>query len=580
MKTLCLSVGRRAPVLALVVTLLACAATTPPVRNDAASAPAAGRDPQFDWFVYEGHDSVFTTVSPGPDDYLNPILEGFYPDPSVTRVGDDFYLVTSTFAYFPGIPVFHSRDLVSWTQIGNVIDRPTQLSFDGLGMSRGVFAPTIQEHAGTFYVLNTCVDCGGNYVVTAKDPAGPWSDPVWLRGIGGIDPSLFFDDDGRTYILNNDAPEGAPLYEGHRAIWIQELDLAALRPVGPRQVLVNGGVDIATKPIWIEGPHLFKHEGRYYLSAAEGGTAEGHSQVIFRADEVRGPYTPFAGNPILTQRTLGPNRAFPVTSAGHTELVQTPGGEWWATFLAVRPYYDDLYNTGRETFLLPVRWQDGWPFITTEPIPYVHARPGLPRQPAPPLPTSGNFRVREEFDGPRLAPYWLMIRTPREPFVDLTSSPGWLTLRARPVELSALGQPSFIGRRQQHQHATAYTVMRYAPAKAGDKAGIVAFQNDEHYYLLHIALSRGRRVVRLEVHAGKARAAGGEVVAETPLPTRTNGPVFLKIEARGGRYDFFYAVQPNGWIGLVRDGDGAILSTKVAGGFVGATFGLFAYAAP
>ncbi len=163
---------------------------------------------------------VFEAHKAGPNEYLNPILSGFYPDPSVTRAGEDYYLVTSSFTYFPGIPVFKSHDLVHWTQIGNVIDRPSQLKFDGLGISRGVFAPAISFHDGMFYVINTCVDCGGNYLVMAKDPAGPWSDPAWL-GFDGIDPSLFFDDDGKAYIVNNGPPEGTPLYEGHRALWLQ-----------------------------------------------------------------------------------------------------------------------------------------------------------------------------------------------------------------------------------------------------------------------------------------------------------------------------------------------------------------------
>ena len=549
---------------------------TAPAR---APATVAGRDPRFDWFEYEGRDPALA-VPLGAGQYRNPILQGFYPDPSMTRVGDDYYLVTSTFAYFPGIPVMRSRDLVSWTQIGNVIERPSQLSFDSLGMSRGVFAPTIQHKDGTFYVLNTCVDCGGNFVVTAKDPAGPWSEPTWLRGIGGIDPSLFFDDDGRTYILNNDAPEGTPLYEGHRAIWMQEFDLAKLRPFGPRKVVINGGVDLSTKPIWIEGPHVFKHEGKYYLSAAEGGTAEGHSQVILRADAPMGPYVPGPRNPILTQRDLDRGRPNPITSAGHAELVKGQNGEWWASFLAVRPYQGDYYNTGRETFLMPVRWVDGWPVITEpgQAIPYVAKRPALPPQPAPRVPTSGNFRVREEFDGPRLAPHWLMIRTPRQPFAELSA--GALTLRARPVALTSSGQPAYVGRRQQHQHASASTAMRYAPARPGDKAGLAAFQRENFHYLLAVAMSDGKPVVRLEKHAGPSSGPDGEIVAEAPLTGVPGAPVYLKIDARGARYDFSYATQPGRWVSLAKDADGTILSTKTAGGFVGVTFGLFAYAAP
>ncbi|HEX6260148.1 MAG TPA: glycoside hydrolase family 43 protein, partial [Woeseiaceae bacterium] len=275
----------------------------------------------FDWFEYSGRDAVFEKPLP-PGHYRNPILAGFYPDPSITRAGDRFYLVNSTFAYFPGIPVFESEDLVHWRQIGNVIHRRSQLDFDGLGISRGVFAPTVEFHDGTFYVLNTAVDSGGNYFVTATDPAGPWSDPVWLPGIDGIDPSFFFDDDDRVYIMNNGPPEGQPLYDGHRAIWIQEFDLAAGQPVGEREVLVNGGVDFSSKPIWIEGPHIYKRGGWYYLVCAEGGTGPNHSQVVLRSRSVRGPYRPYEGNPILTQRDLPPERADPITNAGHADLVE------------------------------------------------------------------------------------------------------------------------------------------------------------------------------------------------------------------------------------------------------------------
>src|SRR5512138_3765852 len=149
---------------------------------------------RFDWFSYQGRDPVYEKLAAAPDEYLNPILPGFYPDPSICRVGKDYYLVTSSFAYFPGVPIFHSRDLVHCTQIGHVLDRPSQLGVDSLGMSRGVFAPAIRYHAGTFYMITTLADAGGNFYVTAKNPAGPWSDPIWLRDVDGIDPSFFFDD--------------------------------------------------------------------------------------------------------------------------------------------------------------------------------------------------------------------------------------------------------------------------------------------------------------------------------------------------------------------------------------------------
>ena len=239
--------------LALAAALAACA-----TANDQRSSAA------FDWFEYAGSDPVRAHVTPAANDYLNPILQGFYPDPSITQVGGDYYLVTSTFAFFPGIPVFHSRDLVNWTQIGNAIDRPGMLDFGRLGLSRGVFAPTIEHHDGMFYIANTCVDCGGNFIITARHPSGPWSDPVWICGVGGIDPSLFFDDDGAVYLMNNDAPPEPPLYSGHRAIWICQIDPVTLQPITEPRVLINGGVRRDERPIWIEGPHIYKHDGYYY----------------------------------------------------------------------------------------------------------------------------------------------------------------------------------------------------------------------------------------------------------------------------------------------------------------------------
>ncbi len=541
---------------------------------------SAGGPATFDWFEYTGHDAINAKRAPTSGEFLNPILAGFYPDPALTRVGSDYYIVNSTFTYFPGIPVFHSRDLVNWSQIGNVISRPSQLNFDSLGISRGVFAPTIEYHNGTYYVFNTCVDCGGNFVVTASRPEGPYSDPVWLRDVDGIDPSVFFDDDGKAYVLNNGAPIGTPLYDGHRAIWIQEFDAKTLRTFGERTLIVNGGVDLSRKPIWIEGPHLFRKDGWYYLTAAEGGTAEGHSQVVLRSKAVRGPYTPYAGNPILTQRHLPRDRAFPVTSTGHANLVETTNGEWWAIFLGTRPYEGDFYNIGRETFLMPVHWRDGWPIITTDTqtVPFVLPRPKLASTPAPPFPTHGNFTVRDEFDGPSLAPYWNLIRTPRESWYDFTSTRGAITLQARHADIGARAQPSFIGRRQQHANATATTSMRYVPRADGDEAGLIAFQNDAYYLLLAVTRVGGAARLQVEQRAGAGTGESARVLASAPMPT-SDTPVELRITVSGATASFAYRVGAQSWISLLSGVDARMLSTKTATGFVGTMFGLYAYSA-
>ncbi|HVU29440.1 MAG TPA: glycoside hydrolase family 43 protein [Sphingomicrobium sp.] len=540
------------------------------------SAPvaAASQEPaRFDWFEYRGDDGL---PKPRPGEYSNPILQGFYPDPSIVRVGEDYYLANSTFAWFPGMPIFHSRDLVHWTQVGNAIDRPGQIDFGKAGMGDGLYAPDISWNDGTFYILNACVRCGGNFVITAKRPEGPWSDPVWLPDLeDAIDASLFFDSDGSAWIVNNGPPIETPRYPGHRAIWIQQFDAKALKTFGPRSVLVDGGVHPEKNPIWIEGPHIFRKDGSYYLIAAEGGTAEDHSEVVFRSDKVTGPYLPLATNPILTQRDLPGGRSNPITSTGHAQFVETPRGEWWAVFLGVRPY--DLannFNTGRETFMMPVRWKDGWPRITDpgEVVPWTAKAPGLRPGTTSAVPTNGDFSVREDFSSAKLAPYWMQLRNPKGDWWRIAR--GALELDARPIGLASHGNPSFLARRQQHLDAVATTSLSFRASSEGAEAGIVAYQNDDFWYFLGIGSDHGKPVARVRRRSGETDEAGGVVLAEEPVP---QGPIELRITARKGSYDFDWSQDGKRWRTLVKGADGTILSTKKAGGFVGAVFGLYAH---
>jgi xylan 1,4-beta-xylosidase len=523
----------------------------------------------FDWFEYTGRDKVFETQLP-PGSYRNPILAGFYPDPSIARAGDKYYLVHSTFSYFPGIPIFESTDLVHWTQIGHVIDRASQLRFDGLGISRGVFAPTIEYHDGTFYVLNTAVDSGGNYLVTATDPRGPWSDPIWLPEIDGIDPSIFFDDDGRAYILNNGPPEGVPQYDGHRAIWIQEFDVAKRKLIGPRKVILDGGVDPSTQPIWIEGPHMYRVNGYYYLVCAEGGTGINHSQVVLRGNSPWGPFEPYKDNPILTQRDLPADRPDPIINAGHADIVQATDGTWWAVFLATRTYDGKHYNTGRETFLLPVTWRDGWPVILEKgkTIPYVEKGPSFMRSEAQ-APLTGNFTWRDDFSGPVLDFSWIQVHVPKQAWYDLKKKPGTLLIEPLATTLSDKQNPSFLARRQQHTHFDASTALNL-PKSERVSAGLAAFQSEDYWYFL----GTRREGKNVRVFLEKKSGAQPEIVAETQV--RAGKQIKLKVTGDGGDYSFYFDADGKGFKPLKEHDDGTILSTEVAGGFVGAVVGMYA----
>jgi alpha-N-arabinofuranosidase len=534
---------------------------------------------EFSSFVYEGKDPVFDRRSPSSAEFYNPILAGSYPDPSICRVGGDFYLINSSFAFYPGIPIFHSTDLVHWTQIGHVLDRPSQLDLDGLSVSHGIYAPDISFHDGRFYVITTNIYGIGNFYVTATDPAGPWSDPVPLKRVKGIDPSFFWDDDGRAYIVHNgEPPDNKPLYDGHRAVWLWEFDPKTGDVVGDGKIIVNGGTDISQKPSWIEGPHLLRQGGFYYLCAAEGGTGPKHSQVIFRSRSVHGPYEPWDKNPILTQRDLDPKRPDPITAVGHADLVETARGEWWAVFLGMR----GGNILGRETFLLPVTWKDGWPVILERgvPVPRVAPRPDLPDAGAPAKPTAGTFTARDEFDTPQLGMAWNFLRTPREAWWSLTQRPGSLSMEARAVplhsssdkDLAANRNPSFIARRIQHTDFSATTTLQIRDETADSDAGIAALQHNANYLFLGIR-TEGGQARRVFVERCAKDAPVPEIITDIPLPGGATR-IELRVTGRGREYAFQYRVEGGEWVTVKEAADGTMLD-RGGSNFVGASVGLY-----
>jgi len=533
---------------------------------------------EFRSFEYRGEDSLSQPVKPAADEYRNPILAGFYPDPSLVRVGQDYYLVNSSFAWYPGVPIFHSRDLVDWEQIGFVLNRPEQLPLSHAGVSGGIFAPNLRYHNGRYYMITTNVSELGNFYVTSENPAGPWSNPIALPEIQGIDPSFFFDDNGKAYIVHNGVPpDNKPLYPGHRALYLFPFDVESGKVSGPGKVLVNGGTNIAKNPVWIEGPHIFKRKGFYYLIAAEGGTSEQHSEVVFRSRSVDGPYVSYPGNPILTQRTLSPSRPDPITSTGHADFVETQDGKWWAVFLGCEPYADDFYNTGRQTFLLPVHWVHGWPVIleANRPVPRVVQRPNLPAAATPAPPMTGPFQWSADFTGTQL-PYSLnSLRTPTSQWWTLDAKETALFLEPRPEDLDTTDDPSLIARRQQNANFSSSVQVRFSENDKASDAGLVAFQNETHSFFLGVHLSpEGQRSIFLEKRNGDVSQ-----VAAASLPGNARD-VTLKVEGAGARYRFLYRVGSNTWTQLGDDQDGTILSTKTAGGFVGTFIGMFARSLP
>lgn len=494
--------------------------------------------------------------------YRNPILTGTHPDPSVCRVGDEYFLVTSTFEYVPGIPVFRSTDLVTWTLVGHAIAEvggPGQLDLATVPSSGGLYAATIRHHDGVFYVVTTLVHGTGRtgtFLVTARDAAGPWSDPIWIDEATGIDPSLFFDDDGRAWMTGTRLAEPG-LWHDQTEVWLREFDPVTCALVGEEFVIWHGALEGA---VWAEGPHLYRVEGRYYLLAAEGGTERGHAVSVAASDTITGPYVGHPGNPVLTHRHLG--RDYPLVGVGHADLVEAVDGGWWAVLLASRPYGGgDFANLGRETHLVPVEWQDGWPVFA--PGRGVVAEAFTAPAGAAAQPSDGLLQ-RDDFDGRDLALEWTGVRGSPKSFTSLDARPGWLRLTPTGCGLADIGTPAFIGRRQQHRRATLTAVV---DANRTAAAGLAVRQSEDAH--ITIAVERaaaGARVVARSRFGGADSVLGELAVAP--------GPVTLRIRATDQRYAL-EALVAGAWAS-VGAADGSALSSSVAGGFLGIWMGAFA----
>lgn len=491
----------------------------------------------------------------------NPILPGFYPDPSICRVREDFYLVTSSFSYFPGVPVFHSRDLVHWEQIGHCLTRPSQLPLDWQYVSGGIYAPTIRHHDGRFYMVTTNVSHGGNFYVTADDPAGAWSEPHYIRNAPGIDPTIFWDDDGSAYMMGTSGGD-----DPFHGVWVGRLDLTT-DTVTDRVYAWAGALCNAWAP---EAPHMYRKDGWYYLMIAEGGTEDFHAVTIARSRSPLGPFEGYAGNPILTHRHLGFD--YPIANVGHADLVQLEDGSWYMVALGSRIYGGYHKNLGRETFIAPVDWSGDWPVVSpgTGRVEWTYPAPAL--SPCP-------------FEQPNQDAFtalcWNTLGTPDADAVRVTADAlslragyDWLVPEDVPRMPVPNGCPGFYARRQQHMCFSAEVTVRL---NGRGEAGLMLLQNGFNHLRVSLRRTDGGctvRAVRCE-KCGKPDYQNPnppvyprvtDILWEAPCP---DGACTVGIAAKGQAHTLLVDGQP------VATADGGFLGSETAGGFVGAYVGCF-----
>lgn len=527
----------------------------------------------------------------------NPVLRGFNPDPSIVRVGEDYYIATSTFEWWPGVALHHSRDLVHWRLAGHALARESQLNLRGIADSGGVWAPSLSHHDGKFWLIYTNVrTCGagrpfkdvGIYLTTAPDISGPWSEPVTLNAIG-FDPSLFHDDDGRKWLVNMmwDFRPGRNRFAG---IVLQEYDPATQSLTGPT-------TKILAKEVLTEGPNLYKRDGWYYLMLAEGGTGWNHGISMARSRSITGPYELDPQASVMTTRDA-PD--CPLQKAGHGELVQTPAGEWYLVHLASRPLQvadQRRCMLGRETCLQKVVWSDdgwlrlaglkvarvsrpvGWevgsehgsgdPCHTTRPAVIVPAPKGVPLHPWPATP------ARDDFDAPTLGASWSSLRGPvEESWASLTARPGWLRLRGR-ESLHSLFFQSLVAKRLTEHRATARTCLEFAPTHFTQSAGLICTYDTRTHFYLRVTHdeARGRILGIVFTDDGDY----GEL-ADTALEVNDWTAVHLQAEIDGARLQFSASRDGEAWQPVGPALDASKLSDDYGAGlhFTGAFVGLCA----
>ncbi len=498
--------------------------------------------------------------------FTNPVLPGGYPDPSICKVGDDFYMANSSFEYFPGIPIHKSKDLVNWTLIGHGLQREAQcngaVNLVDVQPNGGIYAPTLRYHDGTFYVITTAIyfdaktkkHVGNNFIITAANPAGPWSDPVVVQGAPGIDPDLFFDEDGRLWYTGQQKPKD-PEFIDQKEIWMQELNRETFQLTGARYHLWRGACD----GVWTEGPHIYKNDRRYYLMIAEGGPS----------DKLTGPYVSNARNPIFTSRQLSYENW--VHSTGHGDLVKLDDGRWYMFLLGVRGDLKRKSNMGRETFVVPVGWErDMHPKKGKILWPVVAPKTGRIERINPVIFDGGtpakNRAFRDDFKHSTLDLAWNFIRVPLPNTYSLDENPGHLRLFTHKNTISRRKRAHFMGIKQTESDFIFTTKMRFNPSHDESTAGIAIVQKDENYVFFSVSKEADGMLVEV-LHKKKK--------VQTIKAHKLNsykGEIRFKLVSANDTYTFSYATKGNRYNVLTTTPADLLLFS----GFTGAHIGLYA----
>ena len=497
---------------------------------------------------------VFLTAKEGF--FINPIISGAHPDPSICRAGDDYYIVNSSFEYFPGLPIHHSKDLVNWELIGHGLHREDQCNGDmnlvDVQSDGGIHAPTIRYHKGTFYIITTNVYNSGdgkpglmrNFVITAKDPSGPWSEPHIIEGAPGIDPDIFFDTDGKVYFTGTHSP-GDMNANGIGEIWIQELDIKKWKLTGDRKTVWDGVFGCCT-----EGPHIYKEHGLYYLLVAEGGTGKNHAVMMAASKDIFGPYEENQRNPVLTTRHV--TNDYFVNSTGHADMIQLPDGRWYMVSLGKRNDLDGDANMGRETYLIPMKWEPTivkWQQVSEtkwEPVRYLFpvAAPLSGKvERFFPLPFSEkpqyiNNSYVDDFTSKNLNLKWTFIRVPQNKTYSLNVNPGYLRLYPKPNNIENRKNFSLIGFRQKESDFDYEVKMNYKPSDESVESGIIHYQKESNF--LTSTIYKAGKKIFLEQ---RLKEKDKKLVSLKKVSLKKyNGSIIFKTISRKDEYTFYYSL--------------------------------------